>query len=360
MRLFSKVGFSTFTLLLGLVGCAGAGMEAIRVGPDNKSFILSPSGERFVPWGHNYAAQGLEDPSERSWAKIESDLKDLRSLDANVIRIHLQFARFMDGPGRPSSNALERLAHLVKLAEEHRIYLDVTGLACYRKNQRVAWYDALKDRERWTVQAQFWEAIARTCAGSAAVFCYDLMNEPIVSGSRKEGWYTGEFGGYEFLQRLSLDQPARPADEIAREWTHTLVSAIRQRDRDHPITIGMLPAWGVSQKAVGPDLDFIAVHIYPTAGKVDEAIANLKQFDIGKPIVVEETFPLTCGVPEEREFLLKSRGIACGWIGQYPDQSPAELEDLKRSGQISAAQSAYLAWIQLFREVGPEMLGTYR
>src|SRR5262249_41749717 len=116
------------------------------------------------------------------------------------------------------------------------------------------------------------------------------------------------------------------------------------------------PAWVVSQKAVGPDLDFIAVHIYPAAGKVDEAIANLKQFEIGKPIVVEETFPLSCGVAEEREFLLKSRGIACGWIGQYPDQSPAELETLKRIGQITTAQTAYLAWINLFREVGPAML----
>ena len=64
------------------------------------------------------------------------------------------------------------------------------------------------------------------------------------------------------------------------------------------------------QITIGPELDFIAVHIYPNTGKVADALKNLKQFDIGKPIVVEETFPLSCGVPDERDFLLQSRGIA--------------------------------------------------
>ena len=342
-------------LLPLLAGCAAPRIQSVRVGPENKGFVLSPSGGRFVPWGHNYAAQGLEDPHERSWAKIESDLKDLQGSGANVIRIHLQFPQFMDGPGRPNAGALQRLARLLNLAGEHGIYLDITGLACYRKNQRVAWYDALPDKDRWAVQAQFWEAVAQTCAASPAVFCYDLMNEPIVSGGRKDGWYTGEMGGYEFLQRLSLDQTNRPPNEISREWAHTLVSAIHKRDKKHLITIGMLPAWGVSPNAVGSELDFIAVHIYPAAGKVDEAIANLKQFAIGKPIVVEETFPLSCGAADERDFLLKSRGIASGWIGQYPDESPAELQALKRSGKITPAQAMYLSWVELFREVGPLM-----
>ena len=332
-------------------------MESVRIAPDNKGFIVHPSGKRFVAWGHNYAAQGLEDPAKRSWAKIENDLIDLKNMGANVIRIHLQFPQFMDGPMQPNTPALARLAHLLQLAEHHRIYLDITGLACYRKNQRAAWYDALPDRERWAAQARFWEAIAETCAASPAVFCYDLMNEPIVSGARKDGWYTGELGGYEFLQRLSLDQPGRPLDDIAKEWTHTLVAAIRKRDSTHLITIGMLPAWGVSQQAVGPELDFIAVHIYPEKGKVPEAIATLKRFDIGKPIVIEETFPLSCGVPDEREFLLQSRTLASGWIGQYPEESPADLQALKRSGKITLPQAVYLGWLELFQEVGPEMLG---
>ena len=117
----------------------------------------------------------------------------------------------------------------------------------------------------------------------------------------------------------------------------------------------MLPAWGISQKVVEPELDFIAVHIYPDKGKLDEAMKTLQRFDLGKPIVIEETFPLSCGVPELRQFLRQSRGLAAGWIGQYPDQSPAELETLKKSKKITLPQSMYLDWINLFREMGQEM-----
>ena len=348
--------YSIIVVLLVPALCSAQQMQCVRVASNNSGFVLSPSGERFTPWGHNYAAQGLEFADARSWAKIESDLVDLKNMRANVIRVHLTFPQFMDGPDKPNPKALSSLADLLKLAEKRGIYLDLTGLGCYRKNQRAAWYDALPDRERWAAQARFWDAVAETCAASPAVFCYDLANEPIVSGQRKDGWYTGDFGGYEFLQRLSLDQAGRPGDDIAREWAHALTSAIRKRDKSHLITIGMLPAWGISPKAVGPDLDFIAVHIYPEAGKVDDAITTLKRFDIGKPIVIEETFPLSCGVADERAFLLKSRGIASGWIGQYPDKSPEQLQELKRSGKITLGEAMYLSWIDLFRELAPQML----
>ena len=41
--------------------------------------------------------------------------------------------------------------------------------------------------------------------------------------------------------------------------------------------------------------------------------------------MIEETFPLSCGVDNERDFLLQSRGIAAGWIGHYPKETPDEL-----------------------------------
>ncbi|MGA2255880.1 MAG: cellulase family glycosylhydrolase [Thermoguttaceae bacterium] len=344
-------------LPLLLIACGAAPMQPVRVSPDRKAFILAPSGEKFVPWGHNYASEGLEESAKRSWEKVESDFADLKKMGANVARIHLQFPKFMDGPNQPNTAALKRLAHLLELAEKYGIYLDVTGLACYRPEERAAWYDAMSDKDRWATQARFWQTIAATCAKSPAVFCYDLVNEPIVLGERKDGWYTGRLGGFDFLQRLSLDQHDRPGNEIAIEWTRLMVAAIRKQDRQHLITIGMLPAWGVSQNAVGPDLDFIAVHIYPEKGKVDEALRTLKRFDVGKPIVVEETFPLSCGVADLRQFLLQSRGLAAGWIGHYPKESPAELEALRQSKKIAIGQTMYLGWFDLFREIGPEMTG---
>ena len=48
---------------------------------------------------------------------------------------------------------------------------------------------------------------------------------------------------------------------------------------------------------------------------MDDAIAVLKKFAVGKPVVIEETFALTCSTPELEDFLRKSRPIAArhGW-----------------------------------------------
>lgn len=335
-------------------------MQFVRVAPDNKGFILSPSNERFVPWGHNYGVNDGERNVTIDWARIARDFDDFHKMRANVARIHLQVPHYMDAPGRPNPQALAELSQLLDLAQRKGVRLDVTGLASYNIRHRAAWYDALPDKDRWAVQARFWEAVSETCAKSPAVFCYDLINEPVAGGERKDGWYAGRMGDYEFVQHLSLDQGGRPQSDIAKQWTHTMVSAIRKHDPVHPITIGMLPAWGPSPKVVGQELDFIAVHIYPSAGKVNDAVENLRQFNIGKPIVVEETFPLSCGVPDERDFLLRSRGIACGWIGQYPGETPDQLLALRRSGKITPAQSAYFEWITLFRQVGPDMLSSWK
>jgi hypothetical protein len=331
-------------------------MEFVRVAADNKGFIFTPSNRRFIPWGHNYGVNEPEQSEELDLHRVTRDWDDFCKMRANVARIHLQVPHYMDGPNKLNSRALAELAKLLELAQRKGVYLDITGLASYHIKHRAGWYDALPDEERWLVQARFWAAVAKTCANSPAVFCYDLMNEPVVGGKREEGWYTGRMGDYEFVQRLSLDQGQRPQAEIAREWTALMVSAIRKHDRAHLITIGMLPTWGPSPQAVGPDLDFIAVHIYPSAGKVSEAIENLRKFDIGKPIVIEETFPLSCGISDERDFLLRSRGIACGWIGHYPDEGSSQLLNLQRSGLITVPQAIYLSWIELFRELGPEML----
>jgi hypothetical protein len=343
-----------------LVGCAAPRMEVVRVAPDNKGFILAPSHQPFTPWGHNYGVSQPQESGKMDWPRISRDFDDFRKMRANVARIHLQVPHYLDGPQKPDARALAELSQLLKLAEQKGIYLDVTGLASYHFKHRAAWYDALPDKDRWAAQARFWEAVSETCAKSPAIFCYDLMNEPVAGGTRQDGWYAGRMGDYEFVQRLSLNQGGRPQAQIAKEWTHIMVSAIRKHDQVHPITIGMLPVWGPAPKDVGPELDFIAVHIYPSTGKVADALINLRQFDIGKPIVVEETFPLSCGVADERDFLLQSRGIAAGWIGQYPDETPDQLLALQRSGKITLAQGAYLSWIELFREIGPQMLARRR
>jgi hypothetical protein len=288
--------FRRFQFLLAGLICwialspdAADGMPWVTVSSDKKAFALEPSARPFVPWGFNYDhdANGrlIEDYWETEWPTVESHFEQIRNLGANVVRIHLQFGKFMDSPQKPNSKALARLGKLLELAEGLRLYLDLTGLGCYHKQDVPAWYDRLSEQERWAAQARFWQAITSRCAATPAVFCYDLMNEPIVPGGRRRAgeWLAPPFAGKHFVQFISLDQADRPRPEIARRWIHQLTAAIREKDRRHLITVGLvdtsldrpgLPSGFVPEK-VADDLDFISVHLYPKRGQVDEALKTL-------------------------------------------------------------------------------------
>jgi len=351
-------------VLLAAPSCAALPMQRVCVAPDGRGFVLAPSRQPFTPWGHNYASCNIEESWDKDWSIIARDFAEMKKLGATVARVHLQFPRFMDGPDKPNARSLKQLARLLGIAEKTGVYLDITGLACYNPKERAAWYDNLSDQDRWTVQARFWEAVAATCASSPAVFCYDLMNEPVAGARNEGGWYGGRLGGYDFLQWLFLARKDLPREELARQWCHTLATAIRKHDPHHLITVGLLPPlngkyfFGFVPEKIAPELDFIAVHIYPKAGKVDEALRDLKLFLVpGKPLIVEETFPLSCGTAELRQFLLESRGTACGWIGHYLKETPEELVALRQAGKITIAQAILLSWLDLFRDLGPQMLG---
>ena len=97
----------------------------------------------------------------------------------------------------------------MRLAEQTGLYLDLTGLGCYHKQDVPAWYDALEESDRWDVQARFWKAVAGVCKDSPAIFCYDLMNEPVLDGGKGDGWLAGEpLGGKYFVQRITRDPTA--------------------------------------------------------------------------------------------------------------------------------------------------------
>jgi hypothetical protein len=339
--------------------------DRVRLAGDGKGFVLAPSGKPFTPWGLNYGNAGrlIEDFWEAEWTTVVGDFRDMRALGANVVRVHLQFGKFMDSPNRPNAKALERLGRLLDLAEQTGLYLDLTGLGCYRKGDVPKWYDSLSEDDRWTAQACFWAAMARRCARSPAIFCYDLMNEPFAGGGDKKpgDWYSGKLlGGLDFIQWIALDVRARPREEIARAWIKRLSAAIRAHDISHLITLGLLPwdpKWGhlsgfIPEK-VAPELDFLSVHIYPEKGKVDEAIRGLEKFAVGKPVVIEETFPLACSTAELEEFIKRSRRISCGWMGHYDGLTAERLERLKKEKRLTIAQALYLEWLKLFQNIRP-------
>jgi hypothetical protein len=332
----------------------GVELETVKVAADKKGFILHPSGKRYVPWGHNYASVDILERLAKDPERVGREFAEMKTAGTTVARIHPELPRILSGPQEVDAKGVDGIKQLLKIAEQTGIHLKFTGLANYRIKDRIAWYDKLPEQDRWQAQAFFWETIARACSESPAVFAYDLVNEPGAAGKPEDGWYLGRMGDVEFCQRLSLNPGERNGDEIFHEWTKLMVSAIHKHDKTHLITMGMLPFPG-AYKTASEQLDFVSPHLYPKTGKVDEEIALLKKFDWGKPIVIGETFPLSCGPDDERDFLLKSREFAHGWIGHWPDESPAELAELKRSGKATIQNAIWLSWVELFNELGPQM-----
>lgn len=344
-------------------------MERIVVNPEKTGFVLMPSGRPFHPWGLNYGNKGrlIEDYWETEPRTIADDFREMRKHGANVTRVHIQFGKVMTGPTTPNMEALRGLRELVHLAERTGNYLDLTGLACYRTADVPAWYDALDEAGRWAAQAVFWEAVAAACEGSPALFCFDLMNEPISPGGPRDpgAWYSGQpFGGYDFIQFITLDPAGRPRDQVAKLWIETLTAAIRKRDSQTMITVGLLP-WtpdlghlsGYIPETVAPAVDFMSVHYYPETGKVDEALTGLRKFAVGKPLVIEETFPLTCGREDLEAFLRASRDVVSGWMGHYDGITLDEYHALRDAGTITLPQSVWMLWLEMFIDLKAEISG---
>ena len=343
------------TLLATACILAGCTPNAVRI-IDGKLSV--------TPWGFNYdhdeAGRLIEDYWETEWPKVEEDFREMKELGANVVRVHLQLARFMKTAEEPDARSLERLGRLLDVSERLGLLLDLTGLGCYHKKDVPAWYDALDEEARWDVQARFWEAVAKTCARSPAVFCYDLMNEPVVpvGKSRTRDWLGKDFGGKHFVQWISLDDRGRPRHEIARAWCRKLVAAVRKVDSRHLITVGLVD-WslerpgvlysGFKPEAVAPEVDFLCIHLYPQAKKVDDAVEKLDAFRAaGVPVVIEETFLLGCGVEDFTAFLEKTRGKAAGWIGFYWGRT---LEECRKSREFGDALMAQ--WLEIFLKKAP-------
>lgn len=339
-------------------------MPRVRVSDDKTGFVLDPGGKPFVPWGFNYdhdpEGRLIEDYWDDEWETVVSDFREMKTLGANVVRIHLQFAKFMVAPDKPNAKALDRLGKLLALAQETELYLDLTGLGCYHKADVPAWYEKLPEAERWDAQAAFWSAVAERCKDSPAVFCFDLMNEPVVpSGQRNEGdWLAGAFAGKHFVQFITLDQRGRPRTDVAKAWVKHLAAAVRKVNDRHLITVGLVD-WSLDRPGltsgfvphvVTVDLDFVAVHLYPKAGKVDAALKTLKGFAVGKPVIVEETFPLRCSVRELEEFIDRAgkEKLAVGWLSFYWGKRPEELRKSKR-----LADRITLDWLERFAKRSP-------
>ena len=341
-------------------------LEHIRVSDDQTHFVHGAAAERFVVWGvnydHDHSGRLLDEYWIDEWLTVVEDFGEIKELGVNCVRIHLQVGKFLDAPDKPNDAALAQLGKLLQLAEDTGLYLDITGLACYHKKNIPHWYDKLNEHDRWKAQAVFWEAIAKTCKGSPAIFCYDLMNEPILAGKEPETeWLAGDLDGKFFVQRITLDLKERSREQVAEAWVNTMVDAIRKHDERHMVTVGVIPwvfVFGGGQPLfhspiVGKRLDFVAVHFYPKKGEVDKALTALKAYDVGKPIIIEEMFPLSCSQDELVEFVRSSSNIADGWISFYWGKTAKQLRDVEKP---TMGEAITAAWLQKFQEMSDEVL----
>jgi hypothetical protein len=340
---------------------AAAALDFVRPSDDGRSFVAAGSGQPVQLWGVNYDHDAnhklLEDYWHEDWTRVEGDFGEIRSLNANCARIHLQFGKFMRTASEPDATNLAHLARLIALAEKHELYLLLTGLGCYHKQDVPAWYDTLNERDRWQAQARFWQEIAAVGKGSPAVFAYDLMNEPVLPGDKVESdWLAPPMGDKHFVQRISLDLAGRSREAVAQAWVATLADAIRQVDKRHMLTVGVIP-WAYHfpgaqplfySAQVGGPLDFVSVHFYPKRGEVDQALDALQVYEVGKPLVIEEIYPLEAGGEEVLQFVDRSKPFTDGWVSFYWGQT---IDQCAARGDLGGALQA--AWLKQFRDQSP-------
>jgi hypothetical protein len=93
-------------LLLASSVSADSKMEPIRVSKDGTGFVRGPSNAKFIPWGFNYDhdAKGrlIEDYWNDEWDMVKTHFGQMKELGANVVRIHLQFGKFMETADKPN------------------------------------------------------------------------------------------------------------------------------------------------------------------------------------------------------------------------------------------------------------------
>lgn len=353
-------------ILVLLAGCSAAPgprprAERIGVAADGRGFVLRTSAKPWVPWGVNYdrdASQHLlEEYWDLEWDRVAEDFRQIQRLGCTVVRVHLQFGRFMKSPELANPDSISRLARLLDLAEGLGLYLDLTGLGCYRKEDAPLWYLNAPEQERWAMQARFWETVAKTCAPSPAVFCYTLMNEPVSPAQASDDLLGGDLGGLHYVERLTRDPAGRTRPQITRQWMDTLIPGIRRLDPSRLVTCGMFFLFEVPQGlTLGPDpievgtpLDFLCVHLYPKETEIDKELGLLKTLAVaGKPVVIQEMFALNCSLRAFEGFLERTRGIASGWIGFYWGRT---VEEYKRTHKLEDMSMAL--WLEFFRDQGP-------
>ena len=363
---FSRPLLRFVTVGMFLVASLAAfALEPVHISKDGKHFVLKDSGKKFVPWGFNYLGEFgtvFEEYWADDFAAVEEDFRGMKALGVNVIRIHLQVGTYMESPTKLKDEELSRLRKLLDYSESIGLYVDITGLGCYHLKYLPKWFDELSEAERWEAQATFWRGIAKTCKGHPAVFCYNLMNEPVIGKPQEDDdhpWLGKPLDDFYFVQRICIKPGKRKREDIVEAWVSQMVGAIHSEDKETLVTVGVIPWANVWPNAkpvfyapnVAQYFDFVSVHFYPSAD-TEKTVKAVQVYDIGKPIVIEETFPLSCTQAEFERFVDAANPHVAGWIAHHFGKTIKEHREGAEPFGDGVAN-----FLEYWRDKGPEVKG---
>lgn len=156
-------------------------------------------------------------------------------------------------------------------------------------------------------------------------------------------------GGLFYVHALTTDLAGRTAVQVGDEWIAQMTAAIKAADPHTLLTVGMPSSLGIPAAAVqqmltqtpshllpllgqwrgGPqpvlaperpnaELDLYCLHSYPHTGAAGKAVEEIRTWAVsGKPLVVEETFPLHCTIREWRDYIHTADLDTAGWLTFY-------------------------------------------
>lgn len=322
-------------------------LAKVRVAADGRGFVTS-AGQPFVPFGVNYFRPGTG-WAPQVWKQFDpeatrKDFARLKEMGGNCVRVFLTYGSFYETSGRLNPDGVAKFDRFLALADEAGVYVHPTGPDHWEGLPDWARGDRIADESVLAALEEFWRLFATRYRGRAALFAYDLLNEPEVRWdtpamkTKWPAWLTKKHGTAAKLAAAwgrpsdALDLgaapvPARDAspgaeladyqqfrEEIADEWTRRQAAAIKSADPDALVTVGLIQ-WSVPVGIAGawhysafrparqaPWLDFMEVHFYPLAtgfyeyrGEDDEQ-RNLAYLEsvvrevarLGKPTVIAE------------------------------------------------------------------------
>jgi hypothetical protein len=354
-------------------------MELITVASGGQGFAERGSGRPYIPFGTNYY-----DP-HTGWApklwrqfnaeKVNEHFRVMSEIGVNCARVFLTADSFQPAAGTIKEQALAKLDKLVEIARENDVRLILTGpdhwegQPTYWKPDRFAGEAALLALER------FWDVVGRRYKGEAAIFAWDLLNEPHLPWfieqwrPRWNAWLHRTCGNREALKTTWGDElteadgwgnVAVPEDRgdigdsrlhdwqlfrehLADQWVRRQVETIRRADPTHLVTVGYIqwsyplvcPGNPSRYAAFNPHrqarwLDFVTIHFYPTLGSPFESKENwqrnirylqgvLAYCHTGKPVVLGEFGWYGGGAPQHHPYL--SEQEQARWIGEEIEAS---------------------------------------